>query len=278
VTAVDAKSDVADRGWLGPLRPPRVVGLGLFRFADALADRLGPLPQWAAVGGILGGLSFPLTLAIGWSPAALVTAALLVPLVLAAAARDSLARAFAAVGACFAAHSAAMIAFAAADPAAAARLFPAGGDYWIREQRPWILTGENREYRLSNWLPAHLQLLAVMVPFTYTSLGVVTYWQGLYEVDLMNVYVGSLLAESRSAWPVAVAGWHPWSLCRGLGYVVIAFEVTSLSLARLAGVTLSPARRRLGRWAVGLGLLGLDAALKLTLLEPVRQLLAANLR
>jgi hypothetical protein len=77
---------------------------------------------------------------------------------------------------------------------------------------------------------------------------------------------------------VALAvGWHPWSLCRGLGYLFVTFEVANLSLGRLAGVPLSTPARRWRRWAAGITLLLLDGLLKFLLLEPVRRTLAANL-
>ena len=57
-------------------------------------------------------------------------------------------------------------------------------------------------------------------------------------------------------------GWHPWSLCRGLGYGLLTFEVVSYSYQRLTGSTVSTPRRRAWRWALGLALLVLDGMLK----------------
>jgi hypothetical protein len=135
----------------------------------------------------------------------------------------------------------------------------------------------SKEYELSWWLPAQGQLLAGVGVFSYTSLGFIPFWRGLYEVDLMNAYVSQLLPRSRDPWTTLVLGWHPWSQCRGVGYLFLTFEIASLSLARLAGVRLSTLSRRLRRWLAGLGFLLLDVVLKLLLLEPVRQALAANL-
>ena len=75
----------------------------------------------------------------------------------------------------------------------------------------------------------------------------------------------------------AALGWHPWSLCRGLGYLFLTYEIASLSLARLTGVSLSPWQRRLGRWLIGLTFLMLDGLLKYLCLDPVRQILAGHL-
>src|SRR5262249_25128137 len=132
------------------------------------------------------------------------------------------------------------------------------------------LTGENPEYQLSHWVPAQAQLLVAVLLFAYTSFGGVVFWQGLHEVDLMNVYVGSLLRESADPFQAVLLGWHPWSVCRGLGYLLLTFEVASLSLARFTGRPLSSGRRRAWRWGLGLGFLALDGVLKATLMEAVR--------
>jgi hypothetical protein len=181
------------------------------------------------------------------------------------------------VGVAFAAHSVLVIGLAALDPVGLAVIFPDGEAYW-EQSREWIVSGASREYQPGWWLPAHFQLLAAMAAFTYTSLGLISLWQGFHEVDLMNFYVGALLAHSRHPGVALTVGWHPWSVCRGLGYLVLTFEVASFSLQRLTGVPLSPTGRRWRRWLAGLALLLLDGLLKYTLLEPVRQVLAANLR
>jgi hypothetical protein len=116
-----------------------------------------------------------------------------------------------------------------------------------------------------------------MALFTYTSLGFIPLWQGFYEVDLMNFYVGQLLAHSSSPWSALILGWHPWSLCRAAGYFFLTFEVTSVSFERLTGRQMStPGSRRL-RWAAGISFLLLDGATKYLLLDAVRKSLAENL-
>ncbi|MEL6182457.1 MAG: hypothetical protein AAFS10_26105 [Myxococcota bacterium] len=67
-----------------------------------------------------------------------------------------------------------------------------------------------------------------------------------------------------------------WSILRGLGYLFITFEVTSLSLQHFLGTELSPKRTRLMRWSAGLAFLLGDALAKLLLLDVIRQGLAAN--
>jgi hypothetical protein len=264
-------------GWLGPVRLPDWLGRRVLGAARDLGGRLGPGYRWLLVGALIGVGPLGVDYGLGWSVNPLVTALLLTPVLLAGAACDAPVRGLGAVVAAFAAHSALAIVLARADPEGLARVLKEGPAYWERSQK-WIATGVSREYDVAWWLPAHLQLLAAMVVLTYTSLGLIPLWQGLYEVDLMNFYVGRLLAHSQSPGVCVALGWHPWSLCRAAGYLLLTYEVTSLSLARLAGAKLSSPAARRWRWGVGLAFLGLDAGIKYTCLEGVRQMLAGNLR
>jgi hypothetical protein len=116
-----------------------------------------------------------------------------------------------------------------------------------------------------------------MALWGYLSLGLVPLLQGLYELDLMNFYVGRLLAHARGPSPVLLLAWHPWSVCRGVGFLFVTFELASLSLARLTGVPLSTPQRRLTRWGLGVGFLILDAGIKWSCSERVRLALAGQL-
>lgn len=204
------------------------------------------------------------------------TAFALTPLLVAAARRDSAALGLGILALAFVAHCAAMICVTAFAPEALAAIFPDGAAYW-EESRTWIVTGVNPEYELSSWVPAHFQLAAAGAFLTYTSLGFVLIWEGLFQVDLMNVYVGNLVTQSESV-PLALAlGWHPWSVLRGVGFLLIGYEVSSWSFERMLGFPLSTRRRRAVRWSVGLGFLILDGVVKYLCLDTVQQILRDNL-
>jgi hypothetical protein len=243
---------------------------------ERLGRRLGPVPVWIVLGAAIG--AFPL---LGdyllQRPTAWVTTPLLVTvLLLAAVASDSMTRGLGALAATFFAHNAAAIALVASDPAGMATVLVGGEDYW-RQSHHWIATGYSPEYELSWWVPAHVQLLASMVFFTYSSFGFITLCQGAYEVDLMNFYVGKLIAHSHDSRLAIALGWHPWSVCRGIGYLFLTYEIASLSLEHLTGVRLSTSRRRMARWSAGLAFLLIDGIVKYLFLDTVRRLLAGNL-
>jgi hypothetical protein len=164
---------------------------------------------------------------------------------------------------------------AAWDPEQLAVILPEGAEYWDKS-RHWIATGINPEYDVSYWVGAHAQLSLAVGFLTYTSLGMVTLWHGLHEVDLMNFYVGQLIVHSENPWIALGLGWHPWSVCRGLGFLLLTFEVASLSLSRMTGLPLSTPRRRLMRWSGAVLFLLLDAGIKFFALDYVRGLLADN--
>ena len=166
------------------------------------------------------------------------------------------------------AHCVSVVAAARVDPAGTAALLPGADDYW-RKQLLWIQTGWDPEYEMSNWIWAHLQLLGATAVLSALSLGWITFYQGFREVDLMNYYVAQLLRASGR--PAAVfAGWHLWSIFRGVGYAFLTVEILSLTLDWLARRKVQLHRARL---AAGLFFLLLDGAAKQALLEPVRVVL-----
>ncbi len=260
-------------GWLGPFAAPRALAGSswtLARSAEALS--LHPAAPLLAVA--VGAL--PLLAAPVLGPAhQVIAAALLFPLFLGTVPADRAGRGLLLVGLCFVAHNALAIGLAARDPAIGAAM-PGAAAYW-EVQQAWITTGHDPEYEVTAWLPAHGQLFAAVSVSAYLSLGLVTFAQGFYEVDLMNFYVGRLMAHSGSPAQALLLGWHPWSVLRGLSYVVLTWEVASWSLARMTRRTLSTPERRLLRWVAAGGLFWADCATKLAMLEVVRRTLAGNL-
>ncbi len=176
----------------------------------------------------------------------------------------------------FGAHCAAAITLAYIDPVRAAACMTDGPGY-LEAQLVWITTGLEPEYDPSTWLPHHAQLLVGMVVLSVVSLGWIPLIQGMYEVDLMNFYVGGLLARSESPFVALFLGWHPWSVLRGLCYVVLVYEIASWSLAWASGRATSTNRARLARWGAVLTLWLADVLVKWLAMEPVRAQLAANL-
>jgi len=176
----------------------------------------------------------------------------------------------------FASHNAVAIALAASAPERAAACMPDGAGY-LAAQLEWIRTGQDPEYDWVNWVPAHLHLLVGMTLMALTSMGLLVLVQGVYEVDLMNYYVGQVIAQSSDPVIALFAGWHPWSAIRGFCYVLLTVEVASLSLSWWTGRTLGTRRAHLWRWGGALTFFALDMAVKWLTLDVVRSALASTL-
>jgi len=205
-----------------------------------------------------------------------ISALVLAPVVWTCARRDDWALGMLVLATTFTAHSLTMIAITVVAPDVGFELVPDGEAYWLK-QRAWITSGEDPEYKWQAWGPAHAQLLAGTTLYSLTSLGAITIHQGFYEVDLMNYYNGRLIGISRNPVVALWFGWHLWSLLRGVGYVVLTYELASLGLQITMGCQLASWRDRAIRWGVGIGFLLLDATAKWYLLEIVRRQLNANL-
>jgi hypothetical protein len=261
--------------WSLLARLPRRAGNCAFRLAGVTA-RWCRGGWWMAWGVLIGAVPVAISFGLGMPGHQWLSAILLAALCLGLVRENAWFRGMGLIGLTFAVHSVVVIALSAAAPQRTAAILPGAADYW-QKQQTWIATGEDPEYRLEAWVPAHVQLLAASSLFTFTSLGTVTFGQGFYEVDLMNYYNAQLLGRSHSAPLALLLGWHIWSVLRGLGYLVLTFEIISLSLAAWSGKNLSSWPARASRWGAGLGLLAADAIAKLVLLDVVRQHLDANL-
>ncbi len=278
MTAQGPLSQNSSRGpcWIWPVRLPPRMASGAFQAAHALGEWLRPWYRSLAAGLLIGALPLLLDYATGAATCRILTALMLTPLLLGAVARDSPGQGLALVGSVFGMHSALVLVLAAHDPVWLGQILPGGVDYWERS-RSWITTGVSREYELAWWVPSHLLIFAGVNLFGYLSLGWLVFWEGLYQVDLMNYYVAQLIVHSPNPGWALLVGWHPWSLCRGIGCFLVVFEVASLSFQRLTGVPLSPPGRRCRRWLAGFAFFLLDGVVKYALLEVVRQVLANNL-
>lgn len=268
--------DARRRAWLWPYIPGRSVRRHAWRWACTIGDQLAGWKGRACAGLAAGAVPLGVCYALGWPLGAFGSALLLAPMLVGCAARDWQGRGIGLLVMAFAVHNGLAIALVAHDPEGMAVVLPDGADYW-RQSHRWIVTGKSREYDVRWWLPAHVQIVGVMAAFTYISLGFTTLWHGFHEVDLMNFYVGQLVRHSDSAWMAVALGWHPWSLCRGVGFLFLTFEIVNWSFGRLSGTTTSTPHRRRWRWALGILFFLLDAILKYTLLDVVRGGLAANL-
>lgn len=260
--------------WLWPLRVPvRLAAWTDRRLASF--DVIRPWSFWIASSLSIGLVPPLLAWQFGFDRHGAVSAIPLAVLFLAAVRRDDLFRALILVGGSFLAHSAFVIALSANNPEAAA-ILPGSAEYWSGISQ-WVRTGDDREYRWQEWLPAHAGQ-AIFIPIlAYTTFGALPFAFGFEQIDLMNYYVGRLAAESRSPWIAIGLGWHPWSILRGLGFTILTFEIVSLSWCRWSRNDVRPRGRWWKLWLIGLGSIAADALLKLLISPRIQRALHDNL-
>lgn len=262
--------------WLWPIRP----GLRLIGQIDRALDWISSImrgPRAFLFAFAAGTLPLAVSFATGLPGHQWITGTLLVPLLLCAVRSDRFPAGVSMLLAALLGHSVLAITLAHADPVRASLIMPRGAEY-LRDQMTWIRTGKDPEYELANWLPAHGQLIGAMALFTFISFGWMSLVEGVKELDLMNYYVGCLLRESRDPSVALLAGWHVWSILRGIGFAILIFEIASWSFARFSARPSSTPGRRTFRWALALAFLAADALVKYFALPVVREILAANLR
>ena len=261
--------------WIWPLRLPLSARRAAYNFAG-LAQPFCEGWRWIPASIAVGTFPFLISYATGAPGHQIVSALLLMMLCLPCAREDVWVKGVSVIALAYMAHCVVVIALAYADPQRVAPILPGAESYW-QKQIQWIQTGADPEYKLSAWVPAHLMLLGAAFLFSYTSLGSILFYEGFFEVDLMNFYNAQLMAQSSNHALSLALGWHVWSWLRGLGYLFIAFEIISLSLRRMTGVS-QAGRWRLSRFAVGLAFLLADGLVKVILLEPVREQMLFNLK
>lgn len=262
--------------WIWPVRLSNSVAARVDAATSWLHDWQSVAFRWFTCSLMIGTLPVVLSCELGFAIDRALSAVLTVPLLLGAVRGDRIRQGTGILLTVFASHSATVIAISALQPTIAADLYPHGEAYW-QETHAWIVTGQNPEYELSSWVPAHIQALFGVPLASFITLGGALLAQGLYQVDMMNVYVGNLLTTSSNPVVAVGLGWHPWSMLRGMGFLILGLEAVSLSLQRLIRTPLSSRKSRRCRWCLGIGFLLADATVKFACMESVRNILQSNL-
>ena len=206
----------------------------------------------------------------------LVSAVLLSFLCIGFAYKDQWVRCLVLIALCFLSHSILAIVISRHAPDVCAQILPKAADYWERQYH-WISTGENTEYQIASWLPAHIQMFVGAALFSFTSFGAVVFHDGFIQVDLMNYYNAQLATHSQSQGKAIMYGWHIWSIMRGVGYLFVTYEMISMAVQVFSKEQVASLRRRAMLWGLGIGFLLADGVIKFFSVEAVRNELFKNL-
>lgn len=161
-----------------------------------------------------------------------------------------------------AASSVATIVLVRLAPGAAAEHVPNGAAYWD-EMAAWVRTGAGRESTPSAFVPQHLLHLGAFLVLAAATGGWAGLVLGAFLLGYMSYYVAQVSLAATEPALAALLAWHPWSLCRVAGFVILGVAVSRLLLDRLPPARWFGEERR--ALVVGLALIAADLALKAVL-------------
>lgn len=203
------------------------------------------------------------------------TGILLAPLFWGCVCEDRVIRALLVLALALGAHSAVAIYLSITDPPGAAATLSGSQAYW-EQARQWIRTGSDSDYQLANWLPQHLLLFVMVLLAGALSFGVLPFAVGVQQVDLMNYYVGRMVAQSDHPALTLLLGWHFWSLLRGIGYAVLLFVTAGWMIELLTGRRASTRRSHCYRLVIAVMFLVGDGFAKLFFSSVIREQLIST--
>jgi hypothetical protein len=176
---------------------------------------------------------------------------------------DRRALAIAAMLAWAAGISLAVILGVASAPATSGPAVLRGPAYWS-EMSAWIQSGAGCESAPGCWVPQHLFHLVLFTIAGLASAGLAALGMGAVLMNYMSYYVGQLVARSDAPLLALLAGWHPWAVCRVIGFVILGVLSTQPLLGRFDRA-MCPRSDQRALLALALGLIALDGLLKWTL-------------
>lgn len=278
----DASASPRSSDQVGECLPAVVTLPGAARLARLLlrlSAAFHRLPTVLATGVIIGVLPPALSIlaGAGGSYSGLVTACLIVPVLCSLVLRGRASACIFFLAAVFVSHCAFCICVSGALPAAADSSFQ-GGSRYLDHSLEWIRTGTKPEFEYQSWLGSQLLQVVGVAVLGFASFGLVPLNEGVYECDIMNFYVGQVTWSSSSPLQTLALAWHPWSICRGIGLLLLLNEAVTLACMVFVA---RPTQRQGGlrmRLALAALFLALDIALKGIAMEAVQRQLHSALK
>lgn len=140
------------------------------------------------------------------------------------------------------------------------------GDLFLRSEYrdqmiEWVRAGVGPESQPGVFIPRHLAYAGVFTATALATGGALAMPMGAVLMNQMGEYVGSMARQSAHPVTSVILGWHPWAVIRVIGFVMIGVVLSGVLLSRVLKFPYSLTRHRRYLF-VGVGLLGLDIALK----------------
>lgn len=109
------------------------------------------------------------------------------------------------------------------------------GPEYADEMFRWVRTGTGAESTPSLFIPQHLLHAGIFVALSLLSGGLLSLVMGSLLMNYMSFYVGSLIVGSRNTGLAILMGWHPWSIFRVAGFVILGVVLAEPLICRITG-------------------------------------------
>ena len=151
------------------------------------------------------------------------------------------------------------------------------GDKYLAEMYPWLCGVMSKESTPAQFIPEHLLHMLIVAVASLISAGVISLIFGTILVNYMNYYVSWLMLNSSQPLLMAVIGWHPWSICRVISFIILGCVCAIPILKGLRGHDKSDYRKYIIMIVAAIALEILDILLKTYIGSGWRDLLVMNL-
>jgi hypothetical protein len=151
------------------------------------------------------------------------------------------------------------------------------GDKYLAEMYPWLCGAMSKEGTPAQFIPEHLLHMAIVAVASLISAGVISLIFGTILMNYMNYYVSWLMLNSSQPLLMAVIGWHPWSICRVISFIILGCVCAVPILKGLRGHEKSDYRKYIIMIVAAIAFEVLDIVLKTYIGSGWRDLLVMNL-
>ncbi len=151
------------------------------------------------------------------------------------------------------------------------------GNEYINEMYPWLCGADSKEGSPALFIPEHLLHMSIVSVSSLVSAGMISLIFGTILVNYMIYYVSWLMLNSPQPLLMAIIGWHPWSICRVISFIILGCICAIPILKGLRGHKKSDYRKYVIMIIVAIAFEILDIILKTYIGSGWRDLLVMNL-
>lgn len=149
-------------------------------------------------------------------------------------------------------------------------------EYWS-DMELWLKGDPSKQGTPSEFIPEHIKHTVTVSVASLISAGMIGINFGTVLMNYMNYYVATIMLMSDSPLLLAIIGWHPYSVCRVIGFIILGCTFSWVFVSRFSKE--SNFNRRIFVFLIILGLCLelLDILLKIYIAPGWRDLIVANI-